>query len=65
MTQQEVTIVCSDCGGKDFECPADPKPDDMITCNGCGRQDTYKVLEALALEQLEGIIKKGSGDIFG
>ncbi len=65
MTKQEVTIICSHCRGKDFKYPTTPQPDDMITCTGCGRQDTYNTLKVLALERFESVIKKGSGDILG
>ena len=64
MGKTEASIICSDCGSEDFEYPANPKPDDMVTCNGCGRQDTYGALEAQALAQFEDLIKKGLGDLF-
>lgn len=31
-----ISISCSDCGSKEFIKPENPKPDDIISCKGCG-----------------------------
>jgi len=64
MSKETVSIICSGCGSKGFEYPANPKPNDTVTCNGCGAQATYAtILEAAEKQVIDGI-KKDFGDLF-
>ncbi len=58
---ETIEIQCSDCGSKDFEFPANPKPDDVVTCSGCGRKDTYGAILQKAESEFIDFLKKGPG----
>ncbi len=51
MTTDSIKIQCSRCGSKLFEHPSDPKPDDMITCSGCGDSARYDAVREAAIEK--------------
>ncbi|MFA6986338.1 MAG: hypothetical protein WC213_09035 [Arenimonas sp.] len=47
MGTSTVTLKCAACGSDQFERPANPKPQDKITCKGCGATGTYgQVIQA-------------------
>ncbi|WP_321419331.1 hypothetical protein [uncultured Desulfobacter sp.] len=64
MSENAVEITCANCGGKDFEYPSDPQPDDVVTCTGCGASATYKEIIDAAEAQIVDQLKKDIGDIF-
>lgn len=51
MSQDRITFSCLACGSKDFKFPSDPKPDDLVTCAGCGATSRYEDVQKTALEQ--------------
>ena len=36
LTLGTLNLKCGNCGGKEFISPADPKPEDKVTCSACG-----------------------------
>lgn len=64
MSTDTIEFSCASCGSKEFKYPENPKPDDMITCNGCGAQDTYAAIQAAAIEQAKNAVSKVLGDSF-
>lgn len=57
----EITFKCSKCGSPDFKIPANPKPNDMVVCNGCGASRQYGDIQREAIKQS----KKAVDDIIG
>lgn len=54
---------CAKCGSDKFEIPDDPKPDDTITCAGCGAQGRYGDIQSSARRQAKNAVEKVLGDI--
>lgn len=50
MTTDRIEIKCAKCGGATFRYPSDPKPEDTITCEGCGASMLYSEMEASAMK---------------
>lgn len=50
MADSRLTLRCSACGSLKFIQPADPKPEDEITCAGCGRKATVEATRQQAIE---------------
>ena len=69
MTQDTISFKCNKCGSKDFNIPADPQPDDMVSCAKCGVEigryaDVQETLLKLAKEEVEKQLRdalKGAG----
>lgn len=38
-------------GSQSFKCPSNPKPNDMVTCNGCGASSRYAEVQAAAVKK--------------
>jgi len=49
---KDITIRCHKCKGLDFDIPREPKPEDLITCLGCGESGPYGEITTAALEKL-------------
>lgn len=58
----ELEIMCSCCRRKKFEIPANPKPNDMVTCARCGASARYKDIQASAVKQAEKAVEKSLRD---
>ena len=52
------TFQCSKCRSKAFDMPANPKPNDAVTCNGCGATSKYAVIQAAAIKQAKQAAEK-------
>lgn len=57
-------ISCSACGSKEFRLPAEPQPDDVVTCNGCEKTWRYADLQAATREAAKEAIGKVFRDAF-
>lgn len=60
-----ITFKCSKCGSKQFQIPSSPKPDDVVTCAGCGATGTYAALRDMAVTQAKDEIGKMFKASFG
>ncbi len=54
-------IKCTTCG-KQFKIPKNPKPNDIITCIGCGDTGRYSDIKSSAINQAKKLIEKQLGD---
>lgn len=50
-------IRCAKCGSDDFIKPDDPKPDDHITCSGCGEITRWADVESEVVKAAEKALK--------
>ncbi|WP_024590514.1 MULTISPECIES: hypothetical protein [unclassified Pseudoalteromonas] len=60
----KLKLICTACGSKDFEYPARPKPNDQVTCAGCGAASTYGELQAQAEKEAKKILDGIGKNIF-
>ena len=49
---KDISILCGICQSLDFDIPREPKPDDTITCLGCGETGNYGEFISAAIEQV-------------
>ena len=56
---------CAKCGGNQFALPANPQPDDPVTCAGCGAVARYEDVQTSAVAQAKGSIEQSMQDILG
>lgn len=54
----QITFKCSKCGSDEFEIPTNPKPNDMITCAGCGCTGKYGEVRKEAIKQSKEAVEK-------
>lgn len=47
----QITFKCAHCGSEQFDIPSNPKPDDVITCGGCGRTGKYSEVQKSARDK--------------
>jgi hypothetical protein len=45
---ENIGFSCASCGCKEFNFPANPQPDDTVTCVGCGASNRYDEIQKLA-----------------
>ena len=60
----KVSLNCKKCGAESFHIPDDPKPDDMLTCNGCGAQWRYDVVRNAAIQEAKSELLKIAREAF-
>ena len=58
-----INLACSACGNEKFHQPTNPKPNDQITCAGCGAHSTYGELQRQAEKQLQKIANHAAKEI--
>lgn len=58
MSKSTLRIRCGDCGSDTFVHSNDPKPDDVVTCKGCGRTSKYADLQAAAMDAAKKLVGK-------
>lgn len=51
MAVESIKLKCAKCGSMEFRVPTNPRPDDVISCVGCGAAGKYRDLQADALAQ--------------
>ncbi|OHV96196.1 hypothetical protein AKG95_15425 [Janthinobacterium lividum] len=59
-----LTFICDSCGSDKFAIPSDPKPDDMISCAGCGNAARYVDLQESAVKQAKELVQKTFAGLF-
>ncbi len=64
MSDDKITFKCNSCGSTTFIHPSDPKPDDVITCNGCGATGRYGDVQAAAIRLAKDHVQEALGDAF-
>lgn len=52
MSETTITLRCASCGSDQFQRPDHPKPEDEVTCAGCGATSTYGQIMKSAKEQV-------------
>ncbi|MFZ4876820.1 ECs_2282 family putative zinc-binding protein [Janthinobacterium sp. Mn2066] len=62
--ESNLTFTCASCGSGKFEIPSDPRPDDMVTCTGCGGAARYSDLQASAVKQAKEFVQKSLNGLF-
>ncbi|WP_160153323.1 hypothetical protein [Microbulbifer sp. ALW1] len=64
MSSDTITLHCAKCRSEKFEIPRNPKPNDVITCGGCGAQAKYGAIRDAALKQAKDLVAKQFRDLF-
>jgi RNase P subunit RPR2 len=64
MSQDKITFKCAKCGRKDFNIPNNPKPNDMVTCRGCGATSRYADVQAATMKLGKEAVEKALRDGF-
>ena len=62
-TNVSIDVKCPSCGGDFEQFSADPKPDDMIVCRGCGAKIRYADFQAIADNQVAEALDKAIRDM--
>lgn len=66
MENSGINFRCAACGSDQFIQPdGDPKPDDAITCAGCGAVGKYGDIQSAAVEQAKNLLADTFRGIFG
>lgn len=59
MADDTIQFKCAKCGSDKFQFPSkNPRPDDVITCAGCGASGRYKDIQAEAMRQAKKEVEK-------
>jgi RNase P subunit RPR2 len=61
----QITFTCKKCGSKLLEVPSNPKPNDMVTCAGCGTRSRYAEVQAASIKAGKEAMAKALRDAFG
>ena len=60
-----INFCCAECGGTQFALPANPQPDDPVTCAGCGAVARYEDVQTSAVTLAKGSVEQSMQDILG
>jgi RNase P subunit RPR2 len=50
MSGDKITFKCRACGSAKFALPSNPRPDDVVTCSGCGATARYGDVQAATVK---------------
>lgn len=65
MSSSHISLRCQRCGSEQFQMPrADPRPEDVISCAGCGAQGRFDQIRADALRQAKEQVERALHDAF-
>ena len=64
MSGDRISFKCSKCGSSKFDIPTNPKPNDVITCAGCGATGRYDDIKTKATELAKAEVERKLRDAF-